>query len=104
MPITAALRDRLVLATCPERVRTDPADTWVYGYDNSRKHAAPDAVVFATSHREVRDVVQSCFEAGVPLVARGRGTGTTGAAIPFRNGVAPRCAPVSSRATTTHVL
>lgn len=87
MPITAALRDRLVLATCPERVRTDPADTWVYGYDNSRKHAAPDAVVFATNHHEVRDVVQACFEAGVPLVARGRGTGTTGAAIPLRNGV-----------------
>jgi D-lactate dehydrogenase len=87
MPITAALRDRLALATCLERVRTDPADTWVYGYDNSRKHAPPDAVVFATSHREVQDVVRACFEAGVPLVARGRGTATTGAAIPVHGGV-----------------
>ena len=48
MPITAVLRDRLALATCLERVRTDPADTWVYGYDNSRKHAPPDAVVTRT--------------------------------------------------------
>ena len=87
MPITAALRDRLALATCLERVRTDPADTWVYGYDNSRQHAPPDAVVFATSHREVQDVVRACFEAGVPIVARGRGTATTGAAIPVRGGV-----------------
>jgi D-lactate dehydrogenase len=87
MPITAALRDRLALATCLERVCTDPADTWVYGYDNSRKHAPPDAVVFATSHREVLDVVRACFEAGVPIVARGRGTATTGAAIPARGGV-----------------
>ena len=87
MPITAVLRDRLALATCLERVRTDPADIWVYGYDNSRKHAPPDAVVFATSHREVQDVVRACFEAGVPIVARGRGTATTGAAIPVRGGV-----------------
>ncbi|HCU54775.1 MAG TPA: FAD-binding oxidoreductase [Gammaproteobacteria bacterium] len=87
MPISAALRDRLALATCLERVRTDPADTWVYGYDNSRKHAVPDAVVFATTHREVRDVVQACFDAAVPLIARGRGTGTTGAAIPLHGGV-----------------
>src|SRR5512143_2108423 len=87
MPISAALRDRLALATCLERVRTDPADTWVYGYDNSRKHTPPDAVVFATSHREVLDVVRACFEAGVPLVAHGRGTATTGAAIPVRGGV-----------------
>jgi len=87
MPITAALRDRLALATCLERVRTDPADTWVYGYDNSRKHAPPDAVVFATTHREVCDVVRACFESGTPLIARGRGTGTTGAAIPLRGGV-----------------
>ena len=87
MPISAALRDRLALATCLERVRTDPADTWVYGYDNSRKHAPPDAVVFATSHREVRDVVRACHDAGVPLVAHGRGTATTGAAIPVRGGV-----------------
>jgi len=87
MPITAAFRNQLALATCQERVRTDPADTWVYGYDNSRKHAPPDAVVFALAHREVRDIVKLCHEHGIPLVARGRGTATTGAAIPLQRGI-----------------
>ena len=85
--ITSVFRDELWSRTCAKRVLTDPADTWVYGYDNSRKHAPPDAVVFATSHREVLDVVRLCFESGVPIVARGRGTATTGAAIPVQGGV-----------------
>jgi len=72
--------------TCAKRVLTEPADTWVYGYDNSRKHAPPDVVVFVTSHREVQDIVRLCHEHGVPIVARGRGTATTGAAF--------RCAAV----------
>jgi D-lactate dehydrogenase len=87
MSISPGFRDSLSQATCAERVLTEPADTWVYGYDNSRKHAPPDAVVFATSHREVQDIVRLCFEKGVPIVARGRGTATTGAAIPLRGGV-----------------
>jgi D-lactate dehydrogenase len=44
-------------------------------------------VVFVTSHREVQDIVRLCHEHGVPIVARGRGTATTGAAIPAHGGV-----------------
>jgi D-lactate dehydrogenase len=87
MPISPGFRDRLALCTGTERVRTEPADTWVYGYDNSRKHAPPDVVVYAISAREVQDIVRLCYETGVPLVARGRGTATTGAAIPTRGGM-----------------
>jgi len=87
MVISPGFRDRLSGITCAKRVLTDPADTWVYGYDNSRKHAPPDVVVFVTSHREVQDIVRLCHEHGVPIVARGRGTATTGAAIPLRGGV-----------------
>lgn len=87
MPISPGFRDRLAQATSVEHVLTEPADTWVYGYDNSRKHTPPDVVVFATSHREVQDVVRICHDTGMPLVARGRGTATTGAAIPVRRGV-----------------
>ncbi|MHB8454182.1 MAG: FAD-binding oxidoreductase [Acidiferrobacterales bacterium] len=68
-------------------VLSDPADRWVYGYDNSRKHTAPDAVVFATSHSEVLDTVRLCYEHSIPLTARGRGTGTSGGAVPLRAGV-----------------
>ncbi|MEK7759092.1 MAG: FAD-binding protein [Pseudomonadota bacterium] len=87
MGISPGFRDRLSGITCAERVLTEPADTWVYGYDNSRKHVPPDVVVFVTSHREVQDIVRLCHEQGVPIVARGRGTATTGAAIPVRGGV-----------------
>jgi D-lactate dehydrogenase len=68
-------------------VLTDPADCWPYGYDNSRRHALPEAVAFATTHEMVRDLVRLCLDQGVPLTARGRGTGTTGATVPLAGGV-----------------
>ncbi len=71
----------------PANVLTDPADCWPYGYDNSRRHSPPEAVTFATSHEQVMAVVRLCCEHRVPLVARGRGTGTTGATVPLRGGV-----------------
>lgn len=87
MSLSPGFCDRLSGITSAKRVLTDPADTWVYGYDNSRKHMPPDVVVFATSHREVQEVVRACHEQGVPVLARGRGTATTGAAIPLHGGV-----------------
>lgn len=87
MSLPPRFRDRLSGITGADRVLTDPADTWVYGYDNSRQHAPPDVVVFATSHGEVQDLVRLCCENNVPIVARGRGTATTGAAVPLRGGV-----------------
>ncbi len=68
-------------------VVTDPADCWPYGYDNSRRHALPEAVVFATDHEQVAATVRQCNQYRVPLVARGRGTGTTGATVPLHGGV-----------------
>ncbi len=70
-----------------QNVLTDPADRWPYGQDNSRKHTPPDAVAFATSHAQVLETVRLCNEYNVPIVARGRGTGTTGSAIPVRGGL-----------------
>lgn len=70
-----------------ERVLSDNADCWSYGYDNSRRHVPPEAVTFAVSHEEVSDIVRLCHHHEVPLVARGRGTGTTGATVPLRGGL-----------------
>src|SRR3970282_765888 len=78
---------RLKSALGAENVLTDPSDCWVYGQDNSRKHAPPDAVAFVTSHTQVVETVRLCHEYSVPVVARGRGTGTTGSAIPLRGGL-----------------
>ena len=69
------------------QVVTEAADCWPYCYDNSRRHALPEVVVFATSHEQVLEVVRLCNTYNTSLVARGRGTGTTGATVPLRGGV-----------------
>ncbi|MEJ2631598.1 MAG: FAD-linked oxidase C-terminal domain-containing protein [Acidihalobacter sp.] len=66
---------------------TEPADCWPYGYDNSKRHASPQAVVFAREHEQVETLLRLCNEYAVPLTPRGRGTGTTGATVPTHGGV-----------------
>jgi D-lactate dehydrogenase len=68
-------------------LRTDPADTWAYGSDNSRRHEAPGAVALVRSHDAVAAAVRLCHAWRVPLTARGRGTATTGAAVPSAGGL-----------------
>ncbi|RMD78065.1 MAG: FAD-binding protein [Gammaproteobacteria bacterium] len=68
-------------------VRLDPADRWAYGSDNSRRHALPAAVLLPSSEAQIQAAVALCHEHGVPLTTRGRGTGTTGAAVPEPGGV-----------------
>ena len=70
-----------------EAVLSDPADRWTYGYDNSRAQAMPLAVALPSDAPGVRRVVQVCRRFRVPLTVRGRGTGTTGAAVPEEDGV-----------------
>jgi D-lactate dehydrogenase len=70
-----------------DQVLTEVSECWSYGYDNSRRHALPEAVVFPSSHQQVRDIVLLCNEESVPVTARGRGTGTTGATVPVQGGI-----------------
>jgi D-lactate dehydrogenase len=71
----------------PSAIETDAAVRAVYGYDNSRREAMPDAVVFPTTHAQVVALVRACREARAPLIARGRGTNTTGASVPVGGGI-----------------
>ncbi|AUB79756.1 FAD-binding oxidoreductase [Candidatus Thiodictyon syntrophicum] len=85
--VSPALRAHLAAIAGPGRLLTDPADCWPYGYDNSRRQALPQAVVFAADTGQVAALVRLCAAQGLPLIARGRGTGTTGATVPDRGGV-----------------
>ena len=80
---TAELRDLF----SAEDLLTEVSDCWAYGYDNSKLQALPQAVVLPETESQVEAVVRACHEHQVPLIARGRGTGTTGATVPDHGGI-----------------
>lgn len=71
----------------PDDLLTAAADTWAYGYDNSRQQASPQAVCFTHDTEQVSALVKLCHQHKIPLTPRGRGTGTTGATVPSEGGV-----------------
>ncbi len=71
-----------------DRVYTDPVDCYAYAYDNSRNYHSPIAVAFPLNIEEVQSVIQLCNAHQVPVVPRGRGTGTAGGSVPEAGGVA----------------
>ena len=77
-----ALRDAL-----GDALRIDAADRLAYAYDNSRHEAMPDAVAWPTTHDQVVAIVRACRASRTPVIARGRGTNTTGATVPVEGGV-----------------
>jgi D-lactate dehydrogenase len=81
------LRDLISPHFAAHQYYTDPSDCWVYGYDNSRRHALPQAVIFAECHQDIVTAVTLCYEHNLPLTARGRASGTTGGAIPLKGGI-----------------
>ncbi|HJU06861.1 MAG TPA: FAD-linked oxidase C-terminal domain-containing protein [Rhodanobacteraceae bacterium] len=87
MPIPDSLVPTLHSIFSVDASAFDEATRAAYAYDNSRRIALPDAVVFPTTHEQVVAVVQACREARAPLIARGRGTNTTGATVPDSGGV-----------------
>jgi len=70
-----------------ERLLTRPEQCIAYSYDNSRLQQIPAAVVMAKSETEIAATVAWCNQHTIPLTCRGRGTGTTGAAVPEVGGV-----------------
>jgi len=79
----AALRDALGT----DGLLLDAGECAVYGYDNSRRHAQPQAVALPESNEQVQALVRACVAARLPMVARGRGTNTTGASVPVAGGI-----------------
>jgi D-lactate dehydrogenase (quinone) len=87
MNLPSALLDTLHATFGQDACSTGEAERLAYAYDNSRRNALPDAVVFARTHEQIETLVQACREHRVPIIARGRGTNTTGATVPVEGGV-----------------
>jgi D-lactate dehydrogenase len=87
MPLPAALATELA-ALLGDGWRTDAAAREAQASDDSRRHALPDAVALPQTREQVVALVRACRAHRVPVVARGAGTGTTGAAVPTHGGVA----------------
>src|ERR671927_873206 len=47
----------------------------------------PDLVVLPESAEQVQQIVKTCYEEGIPFVARGSGTGLSGGALPVKSGI-----------------
>jgi len=87
MPLPAELLTSLREIFSADALATDEGERIAYSYDNSRRHALPDAVVFPTEHAQVEALVQACRAYKLPVIARGRGSNTTGATVPVNGGV-----------------
>ncbi|MFG3448636.1 FAD-binding oxidoreductase [Stenotrophomonas sp. NPDC047960] len=67
--------------------RTDAATLTAHAQDNSWRHALPNGVALPRERGQVVQIVRACRTYGVPVVARGAGTGTTGAAVPVNGSI-----------------
>ena len=83
-PLIARLRsicgDKHVV-THPDSLRTYESDALL------QYSSTPGAVVLPGSGEEVRQVVRACYDAEVPWVARGSGSGLSGGALPVKDGI-----------------
>jgi glycolate oxidase len=64
-----------------------PEDLLVYEYDATIERGLPEAVVLPTTAEQVSQVVKLARRRGLPVVARGAGTGLSGGAIPAAGGI-----------------
>ncbi len=84
----AELAGRLERICGAEHVLTHPDALATYRSDGlAHYRQTPLAVVLPASAQEVQQVVEACFEARVPWVARGAGTGLSGGALPVAEGI-----------------
>ncbi len=80
--LPAALARALAALLGPGGLLLDPAERHAYGYDNSRRQGQPGGVALPVDADQVQAIVRACRAHRVPIVARGRGTNTTGASVP----------------------
>lgn len=82
MPASSPALAEILDALGPEQVLVDPTSTEALSHDHAEwaPVGTPLAVVRARSTADVAAVVRACHRHGVPVVARGAGTGLSGGA------------------------
>ena len=81
--LVARLRDALGADSVFEAAE----DVIMYEYDYGLDRAAPDLVALPRSTAEVQLLVREAEAAGIPIVARGAGTGISGGSVPAKGGL-----------------
>ncbi|MGH6990931.1 MAG: FAD-binding oxidoreductase [Terriglobales bacterium] len=87
MAVSIALRAALAAIVGADNILADELSRTLYEYDGGVDRAQPDAIVFPHSRDEVVAIVCAARSAGVPVVARGAGTGLSGGAIAREGGI-----------------
>jgi glycolate oxidase len=64
-----------------------PEDLMLYEYDGGVRKSTPGAVVFPQTAQQVSQIMRLTGAAGIPVVARGAGTGLSGGAISQAGGI-----------------
>src|SRR3982074_2361754 len=88
MSLAAPLLRDLQRAFGKAHVVSNPLDLAIFERDGSNAGAMPDAIVLPATAEEVQQVVRLATERGVPVVARGAGTGLSGGAVTLFGGIA----------------
>lgn len=82
------LYDSLVAIVGARYVLCDPNSLEAYARDETREHHhMPDFVVKPSTTHEISRILVLCDQTGIPLVARGGGSGVSGGALAVRGGV-----------------
>ena len=71
----------------PDAVLDAPEDLIAFEFDATIARGLPDAAVFPSDARQVSQVVRLAGRVGVPVVARGAGTGLSGGSVPVEGGI-----------------
>jgi glycolate oxidase len=81
------LAERLGTTLGPGAVFSAIEDVIMYEYDYGLDRAMPDVVALPRSTADVQRLVREAQSEGLPIVARGAGTGIAGGAVPRRGGL-----------------
>ena len=77
-------------------VRAAPEDLVLYGFDATTFRSAPSLVVLAESVDDIISTVEFARSHGLPIVARGAGSGLSGGSVPVEGGIVLSCERMKS--------